>query len=266
MFEYSPGSSWLHQLDVRTKALGFALVTWLVFLFNAPLFNLALAGVALGVALSAGLTLQKVAGKLKPLAVIFAAIVLLTGVSYAPGHWETSLGQWVLWSPSSSLYLTMGGLLYGLTLLFRIVVMVLMSSVLVYCTPLDDFLQLLQKLRLPYQLAFVVTTAIRFVPTLTAKTEAILDAQRARGAPIGSGGFIHRIRTYVPVMVPMLVEALRMSETLAVAMLNRGYGARPKATPLKELHMGGGDYVGCALFLLAAAVSVYLRLRGVGQL
>ena len=64
----------------------------------------------------------------------------------------------------------------------------------------------------------------------------------------------------------MLVEALRMSETLAVAMLNRGYGARPRTTPLKELRMEWGDYAGCGLCLLAMGVSIYLRLRGAGQL
>jgi len=266
MFEYRPGSSLLHKLDVRTKALGFALVTLLVFLFNAPLYNLALTVLSLGIAVHVGLSFKKLAARLQPLAAVFVAIVLLAGIGYPPGHWATPVAQRVVWSFGGALFLTTGGLLLGLTLLFRIVVMVLMSSVLIHSTPLDDFLQLLQKLRLPYQLAFVVTTAIRFVPTMTAKTEAILDAQRARGSPVGSGGFVRRIRTYVPVMVPMLVEAVRMSETLAVAMLNRGYGARPGTTPLKELKMRWEDYAGCGLCLLLMMVSVYLRARGVGQL
>jgi energy-coupling factor transport system permease protein len=266
MFEYAPGDSLLHKLDVRTKTLGFLLVIVLVFLFDSPLYNLALSVLTMGISIYVGLTWKEIAAKLKPLAVIFVTIILLTGVSYPPGHWVTPLAQRVICLIGGSVYLTAGGVLYGLTLLFRILAMVLMSSVLIYCTPLDDFLQFLQKLHMPYQLAFVLTTAIRFVPTLTAKTEAILDAQRARGSPIGTGGLVQRIRTYVPVMVPMMVEALRMSETLAVAMLNRGYGARPRATPLRELRLGLGDYLFGALFLALIFAGVYLRARGFGQL
>ena len=67
-------------------------------------------------------------------------------------------------------------------------------------------------------------------------------------------------------MVPMMVEALRMSETLAVAMLNRGFGARPRATPLRELKLGRGDYLFGALFLTLIFAGVYLGARGFGQL
>jgi energy-coupling factor transport system permease protein len=137
---------------------------------------------------------------------------------------------------------------------------------LIYCTPLDDFLQVLQKLHMPYQLAFVLTTAIRFVPTMEHKTENILEAQRARGSQVGSGNFITRIRTYIPVMVPMMVEAVRMSETLAVAMLNRGYGARPRATPLKELKMEPRDYTLSILFLVLILAGIILKYLGLGQL
>jgi energy-coupling factor transport system permease protein len=266
MFEYYPGTSFFHRLDVRTKALGFLMVTVLAFLFNSPVYNLVLTLVALLVSLYVGLTFKKIAQKLQPLIVIFLAIILLTGVSYPPQHFATPLAQRVLLPISNSFSLTVGGLLYGLTFLLRILVMVLVSSAMIYCTPLDDFLQFLQKLRMPYQLAFVLTTAIRFIPTMENKTASIFDAQRARGSQIGSGNFFNRIRTYVPVMVPMMVEAVRMSETLAVAMLNRGYGARPKATPLKELKMEFRDYLFGILFLALILAGIYLKLQGFGQL
>lgn len=63
-----------------------------------------------------------------------------------------------------------------------------------------------------------------------------------------------------------MVEALRMSETLAVAMLNRGYGARPRTPPPRELKLGLGDYLFGALFLALIFAGVYLRARGFGQL
>ncbi len=266
MFEYLPGSSLLHQLDVRTKALGFLMVTVLAFLFTSPIYNLALAFLCLGFVLYVGLPFSRVADRVKSLISMFIIIIVITGVSYPRERFETPIAQRTILQLSQHLILTSGGLLYGLTFLFRILVMVLSSSVLTYTTPLGDFLQLLQKMRMPYQLAFVLTTAIRFVPTMERKTMNILDAQRARGAQLGTGGVLSRIRTYVPVLVPMMVGAMLMSESLAVAMLNRGYGARTRATPLKELQMEARDYIFSGLCLVIIMGAVVLRRQGFGQL
>ncbi|HLF72826.1 MAG TPA: energy-coupling factor transporter transmembrane component T [Anaerolineales bacterium] len=266
MFEYLPGDSLLHRLDVRTKSLGFLAATVLIFLFTFPLYNLALAIFSFGLALYVGLTIDKVIEKIRPLVAIFILVILLTGISYPPERYTTPLAQHVILRLHPQVILTTGGLLLGVTYLFRILVMVLLSSTLIYCTPIQDFLQLLQMLRMPYQLAFVLTTAIRFVPSMERKTANIIDAQKARGAQIGVGGMFGRIRTYVPVMVPMLVEAVRISESLAISMLNRGYGATEKATPLNELHMGTLDLALSVLFILAMVAAIYLRTQGVGIL
>ena len=266
MFEYLPGNSLLHRLDVRTKALGFLMVTVLVFLFTSPLYNLGLAFLCLGFVLYVGLPFTRVGDMVKPLISMFIIIIVMTGFSYPPERFETPIAQHTILQLSRHLILTSGGLLYGLTLLFRILVMVLSSSTLTYTTPLGDFLQLLQKMRMPYQLAFVLTTAIRFVPTMERKTANILDAQKARGAQLGVGGVFSRIRTYVPVLVPMMVGAMLMSESLAVAMLNRGYGARARATPLKELRMEARDYIFSGLCLVIIVGAVLLSRQGFGKL
>lgn len=266
MFEYLPGNSLLHRFDVRTKAVGFVMITVLAFLFASPFYNLVLALLCLGFALLAGVTGQMILDKLKPLALIFVLVILMTGFSYPAERFATPIAQHTYLPISQYFALTSGGLLYGVTFFLRILVMILSSTALISTTPLEDFLQLLQMLRMPYQLAFVVTTAIRFVPTMERKTGHILDAQRARGAELGRGAFFNRIRTYVPIMVPMLVEAVRMSESLAVAMLNRGYGAKGKATQLKELQLAPRDYLFSALFVVITLIAIILAYTGYGRL
>jgi energy-coupling factor transport system permease protein len=266
MFEYMPGSSLLHRLDVRTKTLGFMVLTLLSFIYKSPLVNLCLATLSVALALYSGISMRKVIDKLKPLIAIFVFIILMTGFSYSPEWFETTAAQQVLISISGFMYLTVGGLLFGLSLLLRIIIMVVTSSVLTYSTTLDDFLQLLQKMAMPYQMAFVLTTAIRFVPTMERKTKAIIDAQKARGAHIGEGRFFQRIRTFVPIVIPMIVVALRMSENLAVGMLNRGYGAHTRITPLRELQLRRLDYLLMGLFLGIIIFGITLRWFGFGSL
>jgi len=266
MFEYFPGDSLLHRLDVRTKATGFLMLLVLSFIFKSPLINLCLAVFSVCLAFYSGIKAEMILGKLKPLGITFVFVILMTSVSYAPDWFETRGAQHVIFSIFNSLNLTVGGILYGFTLLFRIIIMVVTSSVLISCTPLNDFFQLLQKLAMPYQLAFVLTTAIRFVPTMERKARNILDAQNARGAGMDGGGFVQRIRAYVTVIIPMMTVALRMSENLAVGMLNRGYGARARTTQLWEIKLRPLDYFLMSICLLSTALGIYLSWQGFGKL
>ena len=194
-------------------------------------------------------------------------VALFAGFSYPPEHFASPAARMVFLSLFDTLKLTSGGLLLGLTLALRILSMVLATSALIYCTPLEDFLQLLQKMAMPYQMAFVLTTAIRFVPTMEQKVENILEAQRARGARPGSGKIFQRLQTYLPVMIPMMVVAMRISDDLALGMLNRGYGnAKVRPTPLKEIRLAGLDYLLIALLALILAAGIYLNARGFGRL
>jgi energy-coupling factor transport system permease protein len=266
MFEYFPGDSCLHKLDVRTKVVGFISLTLLTFLYPSPVINLVLVLFSFALALASGLSFGSIYRKLKPLMLIFVLIILFAAISTSADRFETDLAQHVFFSISSTLQFTSGGFLYGITLLLRIVVMVVASSVLIFSTPLNDFLQLLEKMCVPYQLAFVLTTAIRFVPTLEQRADAILAAQKARGANIGRGKFFQRIQTYVPVMIPMISVAIRMSDQLAVGMLNRGYGGRLRPTELHEWKLTFLDIFLMLFFITGVVAGVYFRFMGYGAL
>ena len=93
----------------------------------------------------------------------------------------------------------------------------------------------MQQMRMPHALVFIVVTSLRFVPTMQTRSDQILDAQRARGARVDSGGLIGKIRAYVTIMVPLFSTGIRMSEELASAMISRGYGVVRNPTRLYDL-------------------------------
>jgi len=57
-----------------------------------------------------------------------------------------------------------------------------------------------------------------------------MDAQKARGLEMEKGNFLKRIRNYVPVLIPLIVSAIRRSLELAEAMESRAWGATKKRT------------------------------------
>jgi len=266
--DYVPGNSLLHRLDIRTKCLGFLAISVLAFIFTNPLHNFALALLTIIIAKQIDMPFATIKRLLKPLIPIFILMFLVTGISYPVIKFSIPMAQHNLFSifPGDRIIVTSGGLLYGLTFIFRIFVMVVSSTILTYTTSIDDFLELLQKMRLPYEVAFIVATGIRFIPTMEKKAQQVIIAQKARGNDALSGGVIRRVKSYIPVMIPLIVDSIRMSEHLAIAMQNRCFGAFKKRTSLNEIKMSVMDYLFSFLLIVVLIMAIYLRFNNWGRL
>jgi energy-coupling factor transport system permease protein len=101
---------------------------------------------------------------------------------------------------------------------------------------------------------------VRFVPVLAEEAQTIMDAQKARGLELEKGGILKRIRNYVPVLIPLIVSAIRRSLELAEAMESRAWGATKNRTNLYALKLHRGDFALLAITIGVLVVAVYVRL------
>jgi energy-coupling factor transport system permease protein len=101
----------------------------------------------------------------------------------------------------------------------------------------------------PYTFAFIVTTAMQFIPVLARKMNEVFDAQRARGLLLE--GNLARVRYYPALVVPLLVQTFTLADHLAEAMEARGFGAarRTFARPY-VLRWSDAVLIGAALGVL----------------
>lgn len=261
--EYLPGDSVFHRMDVRPKLMWFILVTAFSLMFWDPLILGGVLALVLLIGLLIKIPYTKFGTLLRALIVPMIFIVGFQTVA-TPGHALfyviPSLGLIGPWIP-----VTLEGVVVGFVFLFRILIMVFSSSMLTLTTPLYHFLALLRRLRFPYQLAFVITTGIRFIPVLEKEAIMTIEAQKARGADIeASKGFMQTIRAHVPILLPMLINAVRRSDNLAMAMVARGFGASDKWTTLYEIKAKGWDYVYTILFVALLCFGLYIYHLGYG--
>ncbi|MCW4019740.1 MAG: energy-coupling factor transporter transmembrane protein EcfT [Candidatus Bathyarchaeota archaeon] len=142
-------------------------------------------------------------------------------------------------------------------LTFRFVVLIESFSVFFLTTSPDLLGLALEQSRVPYELCFAFTTAVRFVPVLAEEAQTIMDAQKARGLELEGGNFLKRIRNYIPILIPLIVNAIRRSLELAETMESRAWGANEKRTNLYVLKMGRKDICLILTSLLILAVSLY---------
>lgn len=142
-----------------------------------------------------------------------------------------------------------GTLLYSLVLALRFVEIVSSTSVFFVTTSPDELEYVLRWFRFPRDFVFAFATSIRFVPVMMMDLTQIIDAQKSRGLEIDRGGPIKRIRNLVPVLVPLIVNALVRSGELAEAMEARGYGAVKKPTSMFNLKLKNQDYIALSIIL-----------------
>jgi len=142
----------------------------------------------------------------------------------------------------------------------RFIVLVESFSVFFLTTSPDHLGLALEQTRVPYELVFAFTTAVRFVPVLAEEAQTIMDAQKARGLELERGNFLKRIRNYIPILIPLIVSAIRRSLELAEAMESRAWGASKKRTNLYVLKMHKGDVALAVITIAIVAVAIYVRL------
>jgi energy-coupling factor transport system permease protein len=155
---------------------------------------------------------------------------------------------------------TGGALESTVALTLRFIVLIESFSVFFLTTSPDHLGLALEQTHVPYEFVFAFTTAVRFVPVLAEEAQTIMDAQKARGLELERGNFLKRIRNYIPILIPLIVSAIRRSLELAEAMESRAWGATKNRTNLYVLKMHRGDIAMIIITAGILATAIYVRL------
>jgi len=237
---YSP----VHNLDPRIKFLYVCIIFTAAILFTQILPLLALFLMQIPFVMLAGVRrewLRSMRG-----AAFLATIIFLTNFI------ASLIGQgWIITGPIIE---------NALALTLRFIVLVESFSVFFLTTSPDHLGLALEKTYVPYEFVFAFTTAVRFVPVLAEEAETIMDAQKARGLELERGNFIRRIRNYIPILIPLIVSAIRRSLELAEAMESRAWGATKNRTNLYVLRLHGGDFILALITVGILITAIYVRL------
>ena len=86
----------------------------------------------------------------------------------------------------------------------------------------------LNKLGVPYGFAFILTTAMRYVPLIRLKIRHIIDAQSSRGIDLRPR--LRNVGNFMALLMPLLAQSLVLSDELALAMESRGFGREGRSS------------------------------------
>ncbi|WP_019774746.1 energy-coupling factor transporter transmembrane component T family protein, partial [Streptococcus sobrinus] len=126
----------------------------------------------------------------------------------------------------------------------------------------ESLLKPLKPLKIPvHEIGLMLSLSLRFVPTLMDDTTRIMKAQQARGVDFGQGNLIQKVKSIVPILIPLFASSFKRADALAIAMEARGYQGGDGRTKYRQLNWGWSDglailtllVVGCLLFLLKSS-------------
>ena len=246
--EYYPANSVIHRLDPRVKLLGTIVFVVTVFFVN-DLMGLALATVALAAVI--GLSKVPLKYMLKGLKAIFILMIftVLLNIFLTPGTELAHLGF---------LKITKEGLVLAGKTAIRLIYLIVGSTIMTLTTTpnhltdgLEKALGPLKKIHFPvHELAMTMSIALRFIPILMEETDKIMKAQQARCADFESGNLIQRMKSLIPILVPLFISAIRRANDLAMAMEARCYHGGVGRTKMKPLVYALRDYLAYLLILV----------------
>lgn len=233
--------SWLHRRDPRVKALW--VLTGLYYIFTTDEWRvlLALIGVNLALALSAGFSVRAFWPVLRVL-LLFGLIILLFQLLFQSGPVLVALGPVKLHTAGLSVTREVWLRLANLSL-FGV-------EFMMWTHPVDIALMCVS-FGLPYRYAMLGGLALRFFPVLQQEVGRILDAQQARGQPLQTP-FQH-LRGLVAVILPLVLRVLRRTNEIALSMEMRGFGYAPDRTYLRQIGMRRLDWA-----LVAGLIGLWL--------
>ena len=256
--QYYQTDSVLHRLDPRVKLVGtFA---YLISLFVVDSFvGYILAGLFLAAMIMlSNVPFRYIIRGMK--AIIFLLMITVVfNLFLTPGE--------VIWQ-FGFLKMTKEGLTFAIKMAVRLSLLILGSSIMTLTTTptqltdaLESLLRPLKKVHVPvHEIAMMMSIALRFIPILMEETDKIMKAQIARGADFESKNIIKKIKSMVPLLVPLFISAFRRANDLAMAMEARCYRGGEGRTKMKPLVYHGRDHVAYMVLLAFFVICILTRI------
>ena len=138
----------------------------------------------------------------------------------------------------------------GLLLVIRLFNLLSVSFVFFRTVSPEEIGATLNKIGVPYAFAFILTTAMRYVPLIRLKIRHIIDAQSSRGIDLRPR--LRNVGNFMALLMPLLAQSFLLSDELALAMESRGFGRKGRSTR-RQYDLTFWDY-----FLLVGALLVLI--------
>lgn len=243
---FQPGSSFVHRFHPVVKLAWLLWLTIAVIVFNSAFLAQTVAGCAVGLLWLSGVAPWRIPGVR-----LWLTLGLMVVVAHALAHpqQDDALGT-----------RTAFGMAAGLCVMARLLAILLASALFVTTTEPISLAYALMRIGVPYRWGFALVAALRLVPVCRLEAHHVYQAQLVRGVGYETAGPRKWWLMLRHLCLPLLVSALRTSDSLSLSMEGRAFGLYARRTFIREVRVGGRDLVAGILLAVSILALVSYRL------
>ena len=237
---YIKTNSPIHKLDPRTKIIGIIIFITLLMISSTWQHYTFLSGYTFLLIFLTRIPILIFLKGIKPLLriIIFTALLQILFSSSGTIYWQ--------WGPFT---ISEIGIRSAVVVFLRFSLIIMMTSVVGLSTKPLELTAGMEKLLFPFKLlgfavhdlAFMMSIALRFIPTLFDEANRLKKAQESRGMQFDEGNFFERMKKFLPLLVPIFVGSFYRAIELSNALDVRGYSGSAKRTKFKVMKFNYRD-------------------------
>ena len=110
-----------------------------------------------------------------------------------------------------------------------------------------------------YEIAIMVSIALRFIPTLLDEMERIKKAQTSRGIDFENGKYLDKLRGLTSLIIPLFISCFDKADELTNAMVARGYDSDMPRSRYNHLSITKFDFVAIGSFVVSLVLIIVLN-------
>lgn len=232
----------MKKADPRVKLLWVLLCTTAALVFTRPWWMMGLSLFTIGGVLFFGADLKALKFRLRRFLPLLLMIALIHALFIGSGRPFLTIRGLVL--------VRSDGLLRGITTILRFFV-ILSAAAVMAAEKNRRVIAALNKMGVPYLFSFLLTTALRFLPTFGETFSQALIAIQLRGVQLKKIPLRKRLTVYSYLFLPVVADSVSKARVLAAVMEARGFGALSRRTYFIEVNMSVWDWVLLGLLLSA---------------
>jgi cobalt ECF transporter T component CbiQ len=237
----------LQALDPRVRVVGLFALVLAVTLSHRISVVIALFAIAVLLAVVSRVSFATLATRVWLVVLFFTGVIALPALFLTPGDPIVS-------SPVGALRITSQGLSAATLLIARVETAVTLTTLLVLTTPWMHVLKALRAFHVPQEIVMMLAMTHRYVFLLAETASQMFESRQSR--TVGVLDRTTQRRMTARTAGVLLSKSVDLSNEVFLAMQSRGF--RGEARVLSDFRMRFWDYLGLTMFLLAAAVAVWI--------
>ncbi|MEF1226427.1 energy-coupling factor transporter transmembrane component T [Vibrio fortis] len=151
-------------------------------------------------------------------------------------------------------------LFYLITVTLKYMSMFPIALIFVFTTHPTEFAASLNRIGVPYKIAYAVSLTLRYLPEVKKDFINIMHAQQARGVELSKKApLVARIKNVAKILGPLIFSSLDRADEISNAMTLRGFGRHKSRTWYSTTPLKRADYIALVVIVLIVVLAITKR-------